>query len=60
MCANFHISFLLDGFRKVMNYDKSGLRNESDEMEFQHNFFRKDKSSFLEYIKRNVSILSFF
>lgn len=37
-----------------MNYEKSGLRNENDEMEFQHTFFSKGNIGLLVHIKRKV------
>ncbi|GFU23833.1 heat shock factor protein 1 [Nephila pilipes] len=37
-----------------MNYEKTGLRNENSEMEFQHGFFIKERGELLELIKRKV------
>ncbi|XP_035210225.1 heat shock factor protein-like isoform X2 [Stegodyphus dumicola] len=52
--ASFIRQLNMYGFRKVMNYEKSGLRNENDEMEFQHSFFMKDQEHLLELIKRKI------
>ncbi|GFS50609.1 heat shock factor protein [Trichonephila clavipes] len=53
--ASFIRQLNMYGFKKVMNIEKSGLRNENTEMEFQHGFFVKDRSELLELIKRKIS-----
>ncbi|GFY45954.1 heat shock factor protein [Trichonephila inaurata madagascariensis] len=53
--ASFIRQLNMYGFKKVMNYEKSGLRNENSEMEFQHGFFIKDRGELLELIKRKIS-----
>lgn len=40
-----------------MNVEKSGLKNDNNEMEFQHSFFVKERSELLELIKRKVNLL---
>lgn len=52
--ASFIRQLNMYGFRKMVNYDKSSLRNENDEMEFMHSFFCKGQSSLLEFIKRKI------
>lgn len=53
--ASFIRQLNMYGFKKVMNYEKSGLRNENTEMEFQHGFFIKERGELLELIKRKIS-----
>ncbi|GBN44141.1 Heat shock factor protein [Araneus ventricosus] len=53
--ASFIRQLNMYGFKKVMNYEKTGLRNENNEMEFQHGFFIKERSELLELIKRKIS-----
>lgn len=43
-----------------MNIEKSGLKNDNNEMEFQHAFFVKERSDLLELIKRKVSLFQLF
>ncbi|GIX97224.1 heat shock factor protein [Caerostris extrusa] len=53
--ASFVRQLNMYGFKKVMNYEKVGLRNENTEMEFQHGFFIKERGELLELIKRKIS-----
>lgn len=52
-CANVHVC--LDGFRKVVNIEQSGLvKPERDDTEFQHLYFLQGHEHMLEHIKRKV------
>lgn len=45
----------LDGFRKVVNIEQSGLvKPERDDTEFQHLYFLQGHEHMLEHIKRKV------
>lgn len=47
----------LDGFRKVVNIEQSGLvKPERDDTEFQHLYFLQGHEHMLEHIKRKVWI----
>ncbi|XP_054711194.1 heat shock factor protein 1-like [Uloborus diversus] len=52
--ASFIRQLNMYGFRKVMNYERTSIRGESDEMEFMHSFFCKGQGSLLELIKRKI------
>ncbi|XP_015919177.1 heat shock factor protein 1 isoform X2 [Parasteatoda tepidariorum] len=52
--ASFVRQLNMYGFRKVMNYERSGLRTDNNEMEFQHSFFLREQSDLLEHIKRKI------
>lgn len=51
--SNVHLC--LDGFRKVVNIEQSGLvKPERDDTEFQHLYFLQGHEHMLEHIKRKV------
>lgn len=45
-----------DGFRKITHIENSGLKVETDEIEFYHSCFVKGQENMLEYIKRKNSL----
>ncbi|XP_022254239.1 heat shock factor protein-like [Limulus polyphemus] len=52
--ASFIRQLNMYGFRKTSNLEHSGLKNESDEVEFYHQYFLRGQGVFLECIKRKV------
>lgn len=58
MCVFALTSVCLDGFRKVVNIEQSGLvKPERDDTEFQHLYFLQGHEHMLEHIKRKVCIV---
>ncbi|KAG8181976.1 hypothetical protein JTE90_014355 [Oedothorax gibbosus] len=53
--ASFVRQLNMYGFKKVMNIEKSGLKTDNNEMEFQHGCFVKERADLLELIKRKIS-----
>lgn len=52
-----NVYLCLDGFRKVVNIEQSGLvKPERDDTEFQHLYFLQGHEHMLEHIKRKVHV----
>lgn len=43
-----------DGFRKVSHIEH-GIKDEADDLEFQHQFFQRGQEHLLERIKRKIA-----
>jgi hypothetical protein len=50
---------ILDGFRKVSHIEH-GIKDENDDLEFQHMYFRRDQEHLLDKIKRKIAGVSIF
>lgn len=50
--ASFIRQLNMYGFHKLVKVEHGGLRSETDEMEFFHQYFTKGQTSHLEFIKR--------
>lgn len=48
-------SIPVDGFRKVVHVDSGSIKCETDDVEFQHPYFRQGEEALLEHIKRKAS-----
>jgi heat shock transcription factor 1 len=54
--ASFIRQLNMYGFRKSTSIENSGLKADTDKMEFYHQYFLKGQESKLEFIKRKVCI----